>query len=145
MSEQTEQSGGDVEQITADPAPENKDTKKKEKDPKKVAAGKKLAEYNKKAKDALAREMKREEKIKHEEEKNENTVSEYKSWLPELSFTTVLSVIGLGFTVFDLFMRYKEKARVEYSNRIADLSQVPQLPQPKKIPFSATPKSLGME
>ena len=42
-------------------------------------------------------------------------------------------------------MRYKEKARVEYSNRIPDLSQVPQLPQPSKIPFSVTPKSLGME
>ena len=160
MSEQNEQSvGGDVdrgeapprfaEQITADPKP---DTKKREKDPKKVAAGKKLAEYNKKAKEALAREMKREQKIKQEEEQdptsrgsNENTYSEAKSWLPELSFTTVLSVIGLGFTAFDLFMRYKEKARDEYSNRIADLSQVPQLPQPKKIPFSVAPKSLGME
>ena len=63
MSEQNEQ----VEQITADPVPENKDTKKKEKDPKKVAAGKKLAEYNKKAKEALAREMKREEQMKIEE------------------------------------------------------------------------------
>ena len=41
-------------------------------------------------------------------------------------------------------MRYKEKARdgrAEYANRIADLSQVPQLPQP----FPATPKSLGMD
>ena len=34
--------------------------KLKNKGPKKVAAGKKLAELNKKAKDALAREMKRE-------------------------------------------------------------------------------------
>ena len=142
MSEQNEQNS---ERITADPVPENTDTKKKDKDPKKVAAGKKLAEYNKKAKEALAREMKREEKIKQEEESNENTYSEAKSWLPEISFTTVLSVVGLGFTAIDLFMRYKEKARTEYSNRIADLSQVPQTPQPKKIPFSATPKSLGME
>ena len=133
------------EQITVEPKTENNETKKREKDPKKVAAGKKLAEYNKKAKEALAREMKREEKIKQEEEPNENTYSEAKSWLPELSFTTVLSVVGLGFTAIDLFMRYKEKARTEYSNRIADLSQVPQTPQPKKIPFSATPKSLGME
>ena len=62
----SEQSEVEVEQITADPAPENKDTKKREKDPKKVAAGKKLAEYNKKAKEALAREMKR------EREQNEN-------------------------------------------------------------------------
>ena len=142
MSEQNEQNS---ERITADPVPENTDTKKKDKDPKKVAAGKKLAEYNKKAKEALAREMKRKEKIKQEEEPNENTYSEAKSWLPEISFTTVLSVVGLGFTAIDLFMRYKEKARTEYSNRIADLSQVPQTPQPKKIPFSATPKSLGME
>ena len=52
MSEQV------VEQITMDPTPEKKDSKKKEKDPKKVAAGKKLAEYNKKAKEALAKEMK---------------------------------------------------------------------------------------
>ena len=154
MSEQTEQSvGGDVEQITADPTPENtggagalwaKDTKKREKDPKKVAAGKKLAEYNKKAKEALAREMKRNEntEIEYNQEKTNN---EYKSWLPELSFTTVLSVVGLGFTAFDLFMRYKEKARDEYSSRIADLSQVPQIPQPSKIPLHLTPKSLGME
>ena len=85
--------------------------------------------------------MKREEKMKQEEEQND----EAKSWLPELSFTTVLSVIGLGFTAFDLFMRYKEKARVEYSNRIPDLSQVPQLPQTSKIPLHLTPKSLGME
>ena len=63
MSEQNEQG---EERITADPVPENTDTKKKDKDPKKVAAGKKLAEYNKKAKEALAREMKREEKNKTE-------------------------------------------------------------------------------
>ena len=132
MFEQNEGEKESVEQITADPKPENKDSKKREKDPKKVAAGKKLAEYNKKAKEALARERKRaEEQMKSEEEQNENTYSEAKSWLPELSFTTVLSVVGLGFTAFDLFMRYKEKARVEYSNRIPDLSQVPQLPQPK--------------
>ena len=132
MSEQNEQ----VERITADPKPENKDTKKREKDPKKVAAGKKLAEYNKKAKDALAREMKREEQIKREEEtlraaeQNENiekTNNESKAWLPELSFTTVLSIVGIGFTAFDMFMRY-------YKNRIPDLSQVPQIPQPFKAP-----------
>ena len=55
----------DNEQITKVPEPvrnitNEKVNKLKNKDPKKVAAGKKLAEYNKKAKDALAREMKRE-------------------------------------------------------------------------------------
>ena len=101
-----------------DPPPKKKDAKKKEKDPKKVAAGKKLAEYNKKAKEALAREeMKREKE--QAETKNENG----KAWLPELSFTTVLSILGIGFTAFDMFMRY-------YKNRIPDLSQVPtKIPQ----------------
>ena len=111
------------EQITADPAPENKDTKKREKDPKKVAAGKKLAEYNKKAKEALAREREQVDS----EDKEEKSNNEAKAWLPELSFTTVLSIIGIGFTAFDMFMRY-------YKNRIPDLSQVPQIPQPFQAP-----------
>ena len=54
----------DNEQITKVPEPvrnitNEKVNKLKNKDPKKVAAGKKLAEYNKKAKDALGREMNR--------------------------------------------------------------------------------------
>ena len=68
----------------------------KNKDPKKVAAGEKLAEYNKKGKDTLAREMKREA----------NTEDSGESWLPELSFSTVLTVVGIGVTVIDLFFRF---------------------------------------
>ena len=67
----------DNEQITKVP---DAKTTSKIKDPKKVAAGKKLAQYNKKAKDALAREMKRE-------------ADPEDKWLPELSFTTVLTVV----------------------------------------------------
>ena len=83
-------SGDNNEQITKVP-----DVKPaaKTKDPKKVAAGKKLAELNKKAKDALAREMKREA---NPEDK----------WLPKLSFTTLLTVVGIGLTAADLFFRF---------------------------------------
>ena len=88
------------EQITKVPEPQTKTritnekvNKLKTKDPKKVAAGKKLAELNKKARDALAREMKREA---DPEEK----------WLPELLFTTVLTVIGIELTAADLFFRF---------------------------------------
>ena len=63
------------------------------KDPKKVAAGKNLAELKKKAKDALAREMKLE-------------ADPEDKWLPELSFSTVLTVVGIGFTAADLFFRF---------------------------------------
>ena len=49
-----------VEQITKIPPELQAPQPKKENDPKKVAAGKKLAEYNKKAKAALEREKRRE-------------------------------------------------------------------------------------
>ena len=86
------------EQITKLPDPvrnitNEKVNKLKNKDPKKVAAGKKLAEYNKKAKDALAREMKRE-------------ADPQDKWLPELSFSTVLTVVGIGLTAADLLFRF---------------------------------------
>ena len=96
---------GDNEQITKVPEPvrnitNEKINKLKNSDPKKVAAGKKLAQYNKKAKDALAREMKREA---NPEDK----------WLAELSFTTILTVVGIGLTAADLFFRfYRSKTPV---------------------------------
>ena len=62
----------------------------------KLPLGKKLAEYNKKEKDALAREMKREA----------NTEDSGESWLPEVSFSTVLTVIGIGLTAADLLFRF---------------------------------------
>ena len=86
------------EKITKVPEPvrnitNEKVNKIKTKDPKKVAAGKKLAELNKKAKDALAREMKRE-------------ADPEDKWLPELSFSTVLTIVGIGLTAADLFFRF---------------------------------------
>ena len=118
-----------VEQITRDPPKEEKTTGKKAKDPKKVAAGKKLAENNKMAREALARETQR---AAEQNENIEKTNNESKAWLPELSFTTVLSIIGIGFTAFDMFMRYRQKE--DNKNRIPDLSQVPQIPQPFQAP-----------
>ena len=132
MSDQNERSEGGtevVEQITMDPAPEKKDPKKKEKDPKKVAAGKKLAERNKKAREALAREIKREK----EHEKNSNQESEPKAWIPELSFTTVLSIVGIGFTAFDMFMRYYTPKENNVSQMSQPANITIQPPQPIKI------------
>ena len=88
------------EQITK-PAPKVKP--QKEKDPKKVAAGKKLAEKNRQAKAALERELKRE--IAEREQENENSAG----WLPEMSFQTVLSIVGVAFTAFELYQRFRQK------------------------------------
>ena len=89
------------EQITK-PAPKVKP--QKEKDPKKVAAGKKLAEKNRRAKAALEREIKRE--IAEKEKENENS----EGWLPEMSFQTVLSLVGVAFTAFELYQRFRPKS-----------------------------------
>ena len=91
------------EQITK-PAPKVKP--QKEKDPKKVAAGKKLAEKNRQAKAALEREVKREREIAEREQENENSAG----WLPEMSFQTVLSLVGIAFTAFELYQRFRPKA-----------------------------------
>ena len=88
------------EQITK-PAPKVKP--QKEKDPKKVAAGKKLAEKNRKAKEALEREIKRE--IAEKEKENENSAG----WLPEMSFQTVLTIVGIAFSAFEMYKRFRPK------------------------------------
>ena len=88
------------EQITK-PAPKAKP--QREKDPKKVAAGKKLAEKNRQAKAALDREVKREREIAEKE--NENSPG----WLPEMSFQTVLSIVGVVFTTIELYQRFRQK------------------------------------
>ena len=89
------------EQITK-PAPKVKP--QREKDPKKVAAGKKLAEKNRQAKAALERELKRE--IAEREQENENSAG----WLPEMSFQTVLSIVGVALTAFELYKRFRPKS-----------------------------------
>ena len=104
------------EQITKVPEPVNK---LKTKDPKKVAAGKKLAELNKKAKDALAREMKREA---YPEDK----------WLPELSFSTVLTVVGIGLTATDLFFRFYRSKKEKDSYDLTPAATTTATPAPKQ-------------
>ena len=89
------------EQITK-PAPKVKP--QREKDPKKVAAGKKLAEKNRQAKAALERELKRE--IAEKEQENENSAG----WFPEMSFQTVLSIVGVAFPAFELYQRFRTKS-----------------------------------
>ena len=127
------------EQITKTPVQESV---KREKDPKKVAAGKKLAEHNRRAKEALKREMKREaEKAQEERETGESqSLALAGGWFPELSFTTVISVVGIGLTVINMFMSYKKDTKVEPPQvRLPEPpSDLPPpaiaRPQPSKIP-----------
>ena len=120
----------DVEQITKTPIESN--VKTKEKDPKKVAAGKRLAEYNKRAKEALKEKMRREAE-KEEESKDITAVG----WIPEISFTTAISLVGIGLTAINMFMSYKKgeiaPPRLPES-LIREHNSVIERPQPSKIP-----------
>ena len=133
----------DVEQITKAPVESN--VKTKEKDPKKVAAGKKLAEYNRRAKEALKEKMKRDaEKATEPEERetgesqNSKTLTAAKlesaeGWIPEISFTTAISLVGIGLTALNMFMSYRKDTKVD-----PPLTEPPpaiERPQQSKIPI----------
>ena len=128
----------DVEQITKTPVESN--VKTKEKDPKKVAAGKRLAEYNKRAKEALKEKMKREaEQGSRMEKEEERETGESGGWIPEISFTTAISIVGIGLTAINMYMSYKKDTEVEPSPRlpespIREKGYVIERPQPSKIP-----------
>ena len=112
----------DVEQITKTPVESNDRTK--EKDPKKVAAGKRLAEYNKRAKEALKEKMKRE--AEKEEESKDLTAAE--GWIPEISFTTAISLAGIVLTALNMFMSYRKDTEIDPPPAI-------ERPQQSKIPI----------
>ena len=121
----------DVEQITKTPAVES-NVKTKEKDPKKVAAGKKLAEYNKRAKEALKEKMKRE--AEKEEESKDLTAeqgSRMEGWIPEISFTTAISIVGIGLTALNMFMSYRKDTKVDPPLTEPPPAIAPKIPVPK--------------
>ena len=119
------------EQITK-PAPKGKP--QREKDPKKVAAGKKLAEKNRQAKAALDREVKREREMAEKEQENENSPG----WLPEMSFQTVLSIVGIVFTAIELYQRFRQKdssgggINAEHNSFAAVQSPISPITEPKQ-------------
>ena len=110
-----------AEQITREP-----DVKDRVKDPKKVEAGKKLAEYHKKAKEALKEKEQRDALIDSQKEKeqqqqeqqhdalvkedDEGSSMDVNAWIPSLSFGNVL-IIGsiIGITAYSLYTGYKDK------------------------------------
>ena len=118
----------DVEQITKTPVESN--VKTKEKDPKKVAAGKRLAEYNKRAKEALKEKMRREDEKEEERETGESAIG----WIPEVSFTTAISLVGIGLTAINMFMSYKKGEIAPPRLPESPIREQIERPQPSKIP-----------
>ena len=126
----------DVDQITKTPVESNDRTK--EKDPKKAAAGKKLAEYNKRAKEALKEKMKREAEQGSQMEKKEDRETG-ESWIPEVSFTTAISLVGIVLTAVNMIISYRKDTEIVPPPRlqespIREKGSVIERPQQSKIP-----------
>ena len=64
-----------------------------------------MPKKNRQAKAALDREVKREREMAEKEQENENSPW----WLPEMSFQTVLSIVGIVFTAIELYQRFPQK------------------------------------
>jgi len=107
----------DVEQITKEP----EEKIEKIKDPKRVAAGKRLAAANKKSKEML-----------NEKEKNS-------SWFPDINFSTAVGIVGISLTAIDLYYRFFQKeTKVAYKPKLETIKEVEEPPQQQQ------PKLIGM-
>ena len=121
----------DVEEITETPIESNDRTK--EKDPKKVAAGKRLAEYNKRAKEALKEKMRRDAERETGESQNSKDITAV-GWIPEISFATAISIVGIGLTAINMFMSYKKGEIAPPRLPESPIREQIERPQPSKIP-----------
>ena len=132
MSDNTEQ----VEQITKVPSV----APKREKDPKRVAAGKKLAESNKIMREEHARYKAEEERRIHEAPESPETETETNDsslsdgFLSQLTLGNVLSLLGVGLSIYALFFKGETKVNDTWRGPIEttfESSESKSQPQPK--------------
>ena len=121
-----------VEQITkvpSTPAP-------REKDPRKVAAGKALQVRNRASKEELlryrAQEAERNKQMKQEneeykavEEERLQEVDPSPGFLSRISFSDILSLAGVGLTIYALFFKKEAKKKVEWKEPV-EITYAPQ-------------------
>ena len=124
-----------VEQITKAP---NTPTPR-EKDPKRVAAGKALQVKNREAKEELlryrAQEVERNKQMRQENEEYKAAAQEERlqegdsnpsdGFLSQLSLSNILSLVGVGLTVYALFFKKEAKKQVEWKEPV-ETTFVPQ-------------------
>ena len=128
-----------VEQITKVPSV----APKREKDPKRVAAGKKLAESNKRMREEHARYKATEESRLSLEAQGGGVPDEMSDeslsggLISQLSLTNIISLVGIGLTVYAIFFKKSgntEEKHVEWKEPVEttfESPEVKQQPQPK--------------
>ena len=129
-----------VEQITREPsAPTTR-----EKDPKRVAAGKALAVKNKQMREEHAKyraeEVERNAKMKEENERYKATEEERlqvgdsapsDGFLSQLTLGNVLSLLGVGLSIYALFFKGEAKTKVTWSAPLETTFESHEEKQPK--------------
>ena len=113
------------------------------KNPKRVAAGIRLAAYHKKAKNDLKKEKLKVDTIDVGDDVEENNTTKT-SWMPEMSLTTGLTLVGITLTGIDLYMRYKSSEKPKIHQPIREIEHED---PPARISIKATKsnKLIGME
>ena len=115
-----------TEQITKVPNA----TPNREKDPKRVAAGKKLAESNKRMREEHARYKAEEAQRIHvapetsEIETNETSLSD--GFLSQLTLGNVLSLLGVGLSIYALFFKGETKAKDTWKEPVETTFESPE-------------------
>ena len=114
-----------VEQITKVPsvAPQ------REKDPKRVAAGKKLAEKNKQMREEHARYKASEEERLAAVPETETGGSDF---LSQLSFTNIISLVGIGLTIYTIFFSKSEEKHVAWKEPVHTTFEESKPEEPKR-------------
>ena len=127
-----------VEQITKAPSTPTP----REKDPKRVAAGKALQVKNRAAKEELeryrAQEAERNKQMRQENEEYKERLSvedsnPYNGFFSQLSLSNILSLVGVGLTVYALFFKKEAKKQVEWKEPV-ETTFVPQQEAKKDRP-----------
>ena len=130
-----------VDQITREPSAV---APIREKDPKRVAAGKALAEKNKqmreehakyKAMEAESNKQMREENEKYktaeETRLQSDDSNQYDGFLSQLTFGNVLSLLGVGLSIYALFFKGETKVKDTWRRPVETTLKSPEEKQPK--------------
>ena len=81
--------------------------------------------------------MKREAEMKKKDESGDDSDSSETSsegWIPELSFSNVLTIIGLGFAAFNAYMMYRKRPDEVFDWQPVTTVMPSKEPHPSKIP-----------
>ena len=142
-----------VEQITKEPSA----APIREKDPKRVAAGKALQVKNRAAKQELERyraeEAERNKQMKKENERYKATEEEERiqvgdsdpspGFLSEITLTNILSLVGVGLTIYALFFKKEAKNQVRWKEPV-ETTFVPQQEEKRKEAKTKNRPKFGM-